>query len=237
VTDPKRLDKLVRKGNFKDRQIYNYETFSMTMVEMSQTVVKMNRPIIVSAMIWNLSKVYMFDYWYFKMKPVFGPSLSLNFMDTDSFNFSHESDNYLEQFEQLRDTLDLSNLNPSHPLYDLKNKKVLGKFKCENGDKKIVAVCCVKSKVYSLLFEDSCMNKLKGVQKNFVKNYLSFEDYRKCVLNNEKKFAIYKGIISREHNLYTVQQCKLALESTDLKRHILPNRINTLAHYNYRLRK
>jgi hypothetical protein len=236
VTDPKRLDKLVRKGNFKDRHIYNYEKFSMTMVEMSQTIVKMNRPIIVSAMIWNLSKVFMFDYWYFKMKPVFGNSISLNCMDTDSYCFSHESDNYLIEFEKLKDTLDLSNLDPSNPLYDISNKKVLGKFKFENADKKIVAVCCVKSKVYSLLFEDSCMNKLKGVQKKFVKKNISFDDYKKCVLENEKKFAIYKSIISREHTLFTVQQCKLALECTDFKRHILPDRIHTLAHYNYRLR-
>lgn len=236
VTDAKRLDKLVRKGNFKDRHIYNYDNFSMTMVEMSQTVVKMNRPIIVSAMIWNLSKVYMYEMWYFKMKPVFGKSLIFHMMDTDAFIFSYDTLDYKVEYEKLKDILDFSNLDPSNPLYDVTNKKVLGKFKCENGDKKIMAVCCVKSKVYSLLFEDKCMNRLKGVQKNFVKNNISFDDYKKCVLNNEKRFAVYKSIISREHNLFTVQQCKLALECTDLKRHVLPDRINTLAHFNYKLR-
>jgi hypothetical protein len=127
-------------------------------------------------------------------------------------------------------------LDPSNPLYDISNKKVLGKFKFENAYKKIIAICCVKSKVYSMLYEHFCINKLKGVQKNFVQKHLTFKDYMNCVLNNGKTFAIYLSIISKEHQLLTVQKCKVALECTDFKRHILPNRINTLAHYNYRLR-
>lgn len=236
VTDPKRLDKLVRKGNFKDRSIYNYDNFSMTMVQMAQTVVVMNRPIIVSAMIWNLSKVYMIDFWYHKLKPVFGETQKLIFMDTDSYCFSHQSDDYVAQFQRLKEYMDFSNLDPSNPLYDVTNKKVLGKFKCENADKKILAVCCPRSKVYSILYENDCMNKLKGVQKNFVKRHLSFQDYKNCVIDGVQKYATYKSIISKEHNLYTVQQCKLALDNFDCKRHILPGGINSLAHFHYKIK-
>lgn len=237
-TDPKRLDKLIRKGTFKNRHIYEYENFSMTLVEMAKSVVLMNRPIIVCAVIWNLSKVHMYDMWYFKMRPVFGLSQKLIFQDTDSFCFSYECDDCVLPFQKLEQYMDFSNLSPSHPLYNPKNKKVLGKFKFETGDSTIQAVVCVKSKVYSLLFDDSsCLNKLKGVQRNYVKRQLSFDDYKNCVLNNETKFAIYNSIGSKQHNIHTFQQCKLALQNSDGKRHILSDGINTKAHFHHSLKE
>jgi len=56
------------------------------------------------------------------------------------------------------------------------------------------------------------------------------------VLNKTKRFATFKNILCKDHQLYTVQQSKLALECTDYKRHILPDGINTLAHGHFRLR-
>jgi len=155
--------------------------------------------------------------------------------DTDSIGFTFKSKNPDLIFKKLAHHFDFSNLPVDHVLYSIENKGVLGKFKLETGGKKVLALCCVKSKVYSLLFEDSCVKKLKGVQRDYVLNKLTFDDYVNCVKNGEKRFALYKTIISREHELFTVQQCKLALECTDHKRFMLPDRINTLAFGNYRI--
>jgi len=236
VTDEKRMEKLVRKGTFKDRHIYNYSNFSMAIVEMSKGVVLFNRPVIVGTMILSLSKVYMYTMWYDVIKPALGLNCTnLLAMDTDSFLLVCTSSQYSERLATITDHLDCSGLDPSHSLYSLKNKKVLGKLKFESDGRKIVAACCVKSKVYSLLFEDDCLKKLKGIQKNFVKKQLTFQDYKNCVFDSVKRFALYKAIVSREHVLYTTTQRKLALECTDHKRCILPDRINTLAYGHYKL--
>jgi DNA polymerase type B, organellar and viral len=236
VTDEKRMEKLVRKGTFKDRYIYNYPDFSMALVELSKGVVLFNRPVIVGTMILSLSKVYMYTMWYDVIKPALGVDCTyLTAMDTDSFLFVCTSPDYMRRLSTITDHLDCSGLDPSHPLYSTKNKKVLGKLKFESDGRKIIAACCVKSKVYSLLFEDDCLKKLKGVQKNFVKKELTFQDYKNCVFDSVKRFALYKAIVSKEHVLFTTTQRKLALECTDCKRFILDDRINTLAYGHYKL--
>jgi hypothetical protein len=235
VLNEKRLEKLVRKGNFHDRQIFNFPNFDMVLVEMTKPVVTLDRPLIISAVVWSMSKVHLYSYWYFTLKPKFGPSLSLIACDTDNYIYCYDTNDYVADLFSLREHFDFSNLDPSSVLYNTDNKRVLGKLKLESSGKRVLAACCLKSKVYSLLFEDSSVNKLKGIQKHYAKNVLTFEDYKSCVLSKTVRFARYKSIISKEHNIYTVTQSKLALECTDYKRHILPDGINTLAHHHYRI--
>lgn len=235
TTDEKRLQKLIRKGTFLDRHLYNFSTFSMCLVEMARGVVIQNRPIAVGAMILSLSKVFMINFWYNILKPNFN-SIRLIFTDTDSFNFSYKSDNPIEIFKKLAPYFDYSNLDESHALYSTENKGVLGKFKLESEGNKIKAVVSVKSKVYCILYENSCLKKLKGIQRNYVLNKVTFNDYLNCVKNDETRFALYKSIICREFQLYTVQQSKLALSNLDYKRHLLPCRNFTLPHSHYAIK-
>jgi len=234
VTDEKRMQKVIRKGTFLDRHIYKYSDFSMAVVELSKGVVFMDRPIIIGAFILNITKVYMYNFWYNVIKVNFNCA-SLASTDTDSMLFTFKSKNPNSIFKRLAHHFDFSNLDKTHELYSTENKGVLGKFKMETQGKKVLALCCVKSKVYSLLFEDSCVKKLKGIQKDYVLNKLTFDDYVNCVKYSETRFALFRTIVSREHELYTVQQCKLALECTDHKRFTMPDRINTLAFGNYRI--
>lgn len=235
VLNDKRLRKLVRKGTFQQRHLYNYPNFDMILVEMSKPVVFLNRPIIISALVWSLSKVHLYSYWYNILKPTFGPSLMLLGCDTDNYIYSYEpKTNYFDDLQALKEHFDFSNLDPKHILYNTDNKRVLGKLKLESNGKRIIAACFIKSKVYSLLFEDdSSVNKLKGVQRNYVKNVLKFSDYKACVLDKKVRFALFKSIISKEHNLFTVIQRKLALSPQEYKRYILPDGIHTLAHFHH----
>jgi hypothetical protein len=235
VINEKRLEKLVRRGNFHDRQIFNYPTFDMLLVEMSKPVVLLNRPIIIASVVWSMSKVHLYSYWYFTLKPKLGPSLSLIACDTDNYIYCYDTNNYIADLYSLREHFDFSNLDSSHVLYNNDNKRVLGKLKLESSGKRVLAACCLKSKVYSILFDDGSVNKLKGIQKYYAKNVLTFDDYKACVLNKTVRFALYKSIVCKEHNVYTATQSKLALECTDYKRHLLPDGINTLAHHHYRI--
>jgi hypothetical protein len=236
VTSEKRLEKLVRKGTYKDRHICTFPNFQMVIVESSKGVINYNKPVIVGAMILSLSKVHLWSFWYKILRPTLGLGTFICTVDTDSILYFTDCPNYLEKIQSIAEHFDMSNLDESHPLYSKTNHKVPGKLKFETNGKRVLAVCCVKSKCYSLLFEDTCVKKLKGIQKNYVKNKLTFEDYKQCVLNQAVRYATFKNIICKQHELYTVQQSKLALECSDYKRHILSDGINTLAFGNCKLR-
>jgi hypothetical protein len=239
VYTEKRLQKLVRKGSFKERHIFNYGKHEMVLVENSIPVVYQNRPIIVAGFVWSISKVVLYSTFYNVLRPAFGPQLYVDMCDTDSYLLSVPCsyDKYLEILRSISHIFDFSNLKRTHKLFDDKNRRVLGLLKMECGGERIVESCCVKSKVYSLRFESSRdLNKCKGVNKHFVRNKLTFDDFKNCVFKDEKRFALYKSIISQEHNIYTTQVSKQALDNIDLKRHLLPDKINTLGHYHYKIK-
>ena len=54
-------------------------------------------------------------------------------MDTDSFVLSIKTTNLLKDLEYFKDDSDFSELDKNHQLYDLKNKKVIGKMKIETS--------------------------------------------------------------------------------------------------------
>ena len=71
-------------------------------------------------------------------------------LDTDSLVLNvHTEDIY----DDLRGNMhyDTSNYEPEHPLYDTRNKKVVGKFKDELGGKLMTKFIGLKPKMYSFL--------------------------------------------------------------------------------------
>ena len=69
--------------------------------------------------------------------------------------------------------------------------------------------------------------KAKGVKKNVIKKSLTFEDYKKCLTEDElmKKMNIIR---SQNHDIYSMTVNKVALSANDDKRLICENKINTL---------
>ena len=52
---------------------------------MNKTKVKINNPIYLALSILEISKLLMYEFWYDYMKPKYGNSVKLCYMDTDSF--------------------------------------------------------------------------------------------------------------------------------------------------------
>lgn len=85
------------------------------------------------------------------------------------------------------------------------------------------------------------IKKSKGIKKNIVKREITFNDYIDCIEKNcdygrqnvSGPCTINRKqntIRSKMHNVYTIQQEKIALNPADDKRYLLPpNRIDTLA--------
>ena len=72
------------------------------------------------------------------------------------------------------------------------------------------------------------MKKAKGTKKCVIKKMLKFEDYKKCLFDNEpmlksqQRFKVYKG-----HEVYTENINKIALSSNDDQRIVALDRITS----------
>ena len=54
-------------------------------MEMKKTEVKMNEPVYLGQAILDISKTFMYEFWYDYIKPKHGDKATLCYMDTDSF--------------------------------------------------------------------------------------------------------------------------------------------------------
>ena len=114
------------------------------------------------------------------------------------------------------------------------NKKVIGMFKDEAGGKQITEFAGLRPKNYAYLMdEDHEVKKCKGIKKVVVKNDITFQDYKNCVLNKETQMRQMNIIRSHKHDVYTERVNKVALSYEDDKRIILEDGVHTLAHGHY----
>ena len=60
------------------------------------------------------------------------------------------------------------------------------------------------------------------------------EDYKNSLFKGINKTIIQNTIISKKHKLYSASSEKIALSSSDDKRYILDNNINTLSFGHYK---
>ena len=66
----------------------------------------------------------MYETCYDKLQPYFGQeNIQKNFIDTDAFVMSVNTEDSVKNFKTLEDISDLSNLGENHELFSSKNKK------------------------------------------------------------------------------------------------------------------
>ncbi|KAF4527761.1 hypothetical protein B566_EDAN016347 [Ephemera danica] len=70
----------------------------------------------------------------------------------------------------------------------------------------------------------------RRVKRVALKKKITFKDYTKCLRKHKALLTQFRCIRSMQHQLYTVEQRKVALSSFHDKRYILPDGICTLAH-------
>jgi len=66
------------------------------------------------------------------------------------------------------------------------------------------------------------------------KNTISHEDYKNTLFTGKEQMRTMKIIQSDRHEVYNVEVNKVALSSKDDKRHVLEDKIHTLAHEFYK---
>ncbi|XP_065658183.1 uncharacterized protein LOC136082692 [Hydra vulgaris] len=116
------------------------------------------------------------------------------------------------------------------------NKKVLGMFKDESAGKQIAEFIGLRSKLYSYKIDGEDKKRCKGVKKNVVKNYITHEDYKDCLMNRKDQMRKMNVIRSHCHEVYTEEINKIALSAEDDKRVVLEDGIHTLAYGHYKFK-
>ena len=106
VTSSKIYLKNVMKPNFKSSVCFSKNLMGM---EMGKVSVKMYKPVYLGQVILDLSKLVMYEFHYDYMVPKYGDGVKLCYMDTDSFIYSIETqDFYMDIAEDVGDRFDTS---------------------------------------------------------------------------------------------------------------------------------
>ena len=152
---------------------------------MEKVKVIMNKPVYFGQAILDLSKLIMYEFHYNYMLPKYEDRLRLCYMDTDSFIYDiNMEDFYKDIAEDVEARFDTSGYR-DRPLPIGKNKKVIGLMKDELGGEIMKEFIALRPKMYSYRVESSSgtlePKKCKGIKKCIIKKTITFDDYKKCL--------------------------------------------------------
>ena len=246
VRDANLFRRRVARIDFHSCMILNEDT---ALVMMEKTVVHMRKPNYLGSIILDRSKDIMMRFWYDNLLPTFqrpGSTASLCTTDTDSFvvgiTYTDPRRSFYSDLASLAPCLDTSNYSDQHPyfvknmdqfdhlkLMQRKNKGVLGKMKDESGgDRFAIEGVFLKSKLYSILFDDGQRKQAcKGISKGVVHREINIDHYRRVVETLEPQRNKMRVLRSKQHQLYMLEIDKCSLSLFDDKRYAV-DRVHTL---------
>uniref|UniRef100_A0A8D8VQD4 DNA-directed DNA polymerase n=1 Tax=Cacopsylla melanoneura TaxID=428564 RepID=A0A8D8VQD4_9HEMI len=214
-----RVRKMIANPTFIDCTVIKEE---LVFVEMQQSTVKFDKAIFAGASILDQSKILMYDFHYNTIHSTFGGNnVQLLYCDTDSFIYCIRCDDLYSDlcFGSIQGRLDLSSYPQDHRLYNVANKKVVGKFKDELDGKIITEFVGLSSKLYSFkTCQRQEVKKAKGVNRVVINREMSFNDYKTCLNESIEFYRQMNNIVSSNHLIRTVQMNKRVLFNFDDKR-------------------
>ena len=149
VTSEKRRSIYASEPNYHSTK---YISEDLLIMEMRKVEVKMNKPIYLGQAILVTSKALMYEFQYDYIKPKYGDTARLRYMDTDSFVVNIKTEDFYKDIAcDVERWFDTSNYDAKdeRPLPIGKNKKVIGKFKDELAGKIITEFCALRAKAYA----------------------------------------------------------------------------------------
>ena len=202
---------------------------NLSIIEMKKVKVKMNKPIYLGLSILEISKIIMYEFWCEYMKRKYGHMVKLFYTYTDSLVMNIKTKDFYKDIAQdVEETFDTSNYGVDRPLPKGKNKKVIGLMKDELGGVIITEFVALRPKTYSYMTDEFIeMKKAKGREKCVIKKMLKFEDYKKYLFDNKPMLKSQQRFKSNNHEVYTENINKIALNSNNDKRIVASDRITS----------
>ena len=229
VTTDNQRNKLISQPNF-----YSSKWFSNNLlaIEMKKVKVKMNKPIYLGMSIPDISKIPIYGFWFNCLKPKYKENLLLCCMDTDSYISGVKTKDWYKDIpNDIEKRFDTSNIQINIPIKKGGNKKVLCIWKDELSGFSMKEFLGLRPKPYAYLIDnDEIGKRAKGVKKCVTKKNLKFNNYKDCLMNNEKIMKCQQTFKSERHLVSTIQLKKIALSNNDDKRLSHFDRITTHAY-------
>ena len=238
MTDPSKFIKHASKVTYKRSVTFTNDEENeeyLVGLEAQRVNVKLNKPIYTGFTVLELSKLHMYDFHYNHIMQKYGPQKAhLLFTDTDSLTYVIETDDVYQDMKANEDLYDTSDYPPNHSLYNIINKKVIGKFKDETNGVPVSEFVGLRAKMYSIQIEDGKESKKgKGIKKSVLEKQVRHQDYKDCLFKRKEYQHQMMGFRSHKHQVFTEKQTKKSLSPFDDKRFILEDGYTTRAHGHY----
>ena len=189
---------------------------------MKKIWVKMDILIYLGQAILDISKRFLYKFWYDYIKPTYEGKVRLCYMHTDSFVINIKTEDFYKDIaNDVKKWFDTSKYdkNDKIPLPKGINKKVIGKFKDELEGKIMTEFCALRAKAYAhKLCDDTECKKAKGTKKPLIKRELMSENYKDSFFNDKIILRSQQRFRSDLHRVYTEEVNRMALSSNDDKR-------------------
>ena len=142
------------------------------------------------------------------LKPKYEDRAKLCYTDTDSFIIYIITEDFFEDIssDDVKKWFDTSNYdeNDKRPILIGMNKKVIGLFKDELGEKIMKEFVALRAKTYANRTDDDHENKkAKGTKKCVIKCELMFQNYKDCLFNDEVILKSQQNFKGDHHKVYT----------------------------------
>jgi len=230
LTNEKQFLKHVSKPYYKNHKIFSND---LVAVNLNKTCIKYDKPVIVGFSILELSKYHMYNFHYNIMKKKYNEDIKLLFTDTDSLCYQIKTKDLYKDMFEMKEYFDFSEYPENHMCYDVTNKKIIGKFKCETNGKIMNEFVGIRSKMYKFsVLDGKTKGTMKGIKRNIAED-IKLNDYKDCIFSDDIKMnktsCNFNLIKSTNHILKSININKIALSSYDNKRYYLDN-INSYAY-------
>ena len=124
----------------------------------------MNKPIYIGQSVLDISKTLMYEFYFNYLKTKYGDKIKLCCMDTDSFNFYVETNDFFEDIkDDIHDWFDTSKINNKldRPIPIGINDGILAMFKDELKGQVMTEFISLASKVYAYKCDNDKIEKKK----------------------------------------------------------------------------
>lgn len=228
--------KLIALPNFKKFNIFDKD---LVAIHLNKVNILMDKPISVGMSVLDISKVLMYEFYYDHIQRKYGKNVQMLYTDTDSFVLEVKTDCF---YSDMRGTIEMYDTSdfPAVNVYNIPhhNKKVPGKFKDELNGRIMTEFVGLRSKMYAIRVDnEDKIKKAKGIKKYVLNKKISFADYLNCIKENCTVIKSQNTFQSKKHEVFSVNQKKIALSPMDNKRYIRENNIDTLPWGHYSIRE
>jgi hypothetical protein len=227
VNNYKQARKYLNDPFFEGRTIYNENLVS---IFLRPKKVYYGSPLAIGVAVLEMSKCIFLSTLYEHIYHIFNPNnVLVLYCDTDNFILALFCEDVYKQLESMC-LLDASNYPSDHPLFSTAHKKQLGYLSDQFDGRIIHEFVGLACKLYSVRLCETEKVASRGVRK--IAN-LKFDQFKQCLINNDKTFVNYHQIENRNLELRTVLVQKLALRCYNPKKICRNNGIDYFSYGNY----